>query len=174
MSRIIDFYRGINTDTEGRSLAEILSWTDDELEIVHDYIQWLFPLPEPSQFNPDAPLLTDDDIATFNAEKVLHGNLLQSFERIIRFLGLSMGSNGTIVAGESFSERSQDVWLFPNHNWLRISRILRSLTLLGCDAQARAVYAWLSETYSSRRFPISAETFQYWTDACEDASSKRR
>jgi hypothetical protein len=35
MSQLLAFYRG-----EGRSLKE--------------FIQWLFPLPEPSRFNPDA------------------------------------------------------------------------------------------------------------------------
>ena len=48
MSRLLDFYRGLKADTEGRSLKEILAWDEDDLEAVHDFIQWLFPLPEPS------------------------------------------------------------------------------------------------------------------------------
>jgi hypothetical protein len=58
MSLLVDLYRGRAVDTEGRSLKDVLSWPDDELEVVHDFVQWLFPLPEPSRFNPDAPLLT--------------------------------------------------------------------------------------------------------------------
>jgi hypothetical protein len=56
MSLLLDFYRGLGTDTEGRLLTDILAWPDAEFEEVHDFIQWRFP--EPSQYNPDAPLLT--------------------------------------------------------------------------------------------------------------------
>ncbi len=71
MSRLTDFYAGRGTDTEGRRLADLLAWDDDDLEQVHDFIQWLFPLPEPSRFNADAPLLTPDDIAAFHADAAL-------------------------------------------------------------------------------------------------------
>ena len=64
----LDFYRGNGPDSEGRTLAEILAWSDDELEAVHDYIQWLFPLPEPSMFNADAPVLTPAEIAAARAD----------------------------------------------------------------------------------------------------------
>jgi hypothetical protein len=52
MSRLLDFYRGVGADTEGRRLEDILAWPDDDLEEVHDFIQWLFPLPEPSRASP--------------------------------------------------------------------------------------------------------------------------
>ena len=39
-------------DDEGRSLEDILKFKDNELEYHHDYIQVLFPLPEPSPINP--------------------------------------------------------------------------------------------------------------------------
>src|SRR5260370_19373303 len=67
MSRLVDFYRGEATDREGRFLRDLWAWGDDDLEAVHDFIQWLFPLPEPSRYNPDAPLLTDENIAPFRA-----------------------------------------------------------------------------------------------------------
>jgi hypothetical protein len=65
MSRLLDFYRGQARDEDNRLLADLWAWSDADLEEVHDYIQWMFPLPEPSRFNLDAPLLTDDDIAAF-------------------------------------------------------------------------------------------------------------
>src|SRR4051794_31460988 len=118
MSRLVDFYRGQTTDSEGRSLQEIWSWGDDDLEAVHDFIQWLFPLPEPSQFNPDAPLLAGQDIATFKSEPALQANLMKSFERILGFLGLSLAADGTVSEASNFSARIGDVWATPNHNWL--------------------------------------------------------
>src|ERR1022692_954808 len=102
MSRLEAFYRGEGTGTEGRLLKDILAWPDDDLEAVHDFIQWLFPLPEPSQFNPDAPLLTEADIAAFKSDPVLQANLLKSFERILGFLGFALSANGEVVQSEDF------------------------------------------------------------------------
>jgi hypothetical protein len=165
MSDLLDFYRGQATDSEGRGLHDIWSWDDEELESVHDFIQWLFPLPEPSQFNPDAPLLTPTDVAAFRAEKSLRANLRRSFERILSFLGLAERPDGTIAAGAKFAARAADVWTTPNHNWLRITRILRSLTLLGLEPEAQALYACLSGFYQSRKFPIPDTTFRFWSAA---------
>ena len=164
MSRVVDFYRGIRTDTEGRLLKDILAWPDDDLEEVHDFIQWLFPLPEPSQFHADAPLLTNEDIAAFKSDPILQANLMKAFERILPFLGLSL-TDGNVVEGKNFKSRVADVWAMPNHNWLRITRILRSLMLLGMEAQAQDFYERLDALYRSRKFPIPAETFSYWTEA---------
>jgi hypothetical protein len=165
MSRLVAFYRGDGTDSEGRSLKEIVAWDDDDLEAVHDFIQWLFPLPEPSQFNPDAPLLTEADIAAFKGDPVIQANLRKSFERILGFLGFSWVEGGKVVEGDNFPARIADLWAMPNHNWLRITRILRSLTLLGMQPQAQALYERLSALFTSRRFPIPANTFDYWTEA---------
>lgn len=165
MSRLLDFYRGQGTDSEGRSLEEILAWDDDNLEAVHDFIQWLFPLPEPSQYNPDAPLLSNADIAASRGDPLIRSNLLRSFGRTLSFLGFSLGEDGKLVEAENFPARAREVWAAPNHNWLRITRILRCLTLLGMEAQARALYERLDDFYRSGRYPIAASTFAYWTDA---------
>ena len=42
---LLRFYRLEGTDARGRSLEEIWTWEAGRLEAVHDYIQWLFPLP---------------------------------------------------------------------------------------------------------------------------------
>jgi hypothetical protein len=165
MSQLVDFYRGEATDTEGRLLQDIWGWSDGRLEAVHDFIQWLFPLPEPSRFNPDAPLLGQDDIIAFQKDEHLRGNLRKSFARILTFLGLRQTESGEIVEGENFSIRAVDVWEAPNHNWLRITRILRCLMVLGCERDAQALYGRLEALYRSSRFPISADTFGYWSQA---------
>jgi hypothetical protein len=174
MSQLTDFYRGTAPDTEGRRIQEIWAWSDDDLEVVHDHIQWLFPLPEPSQFNPDAPLLSDQDISTFRADETVQANLRKSFERILAFVGLTRTGSGEVIEGPNFSTRKADVWAAPNHNWLRVTRILRSLTLLGLESEAQALYRWLDATYNSRRFPITAETFQFWTAAVSRPSGGSR
>ena len=54
---IVPFYLGDKPDLEGRRIQQIWTWDFVELECVHDYIQWLFPLSEKSRFNSHAPNL---------------------------------------------------------------------------------------------------------------------
>jgi hypothetical protein len=164
MPDLLDFYRELRPDCEGRMFSEILSWNDDGLEAVHDFIQWLFPLPEASRFNPDAPLLTSDDIAAFHREPRLQANLARSFDRILCFLGLQR-TDDKVAEGPTFEHRRRNVWDCPNHNWLRISRILRSLTLLGRDREALMLFDWVEKEYLRRRFPIPSETYAFWKTA---------
>src|SRR5262245_9871578 len=167
MSRLLDFYRGTATDNLGRKLADIWEWSDDRLEDVHDYIQWLFPLPEPSQFNWKAPLLTNDDIAAFRADDGLRANLQRSFERILAFFGLRLDEESKVMEADNFARRAAEVWEYSNHNWLRVTRILRSLKLLGLEECSAALFDILAEWNASRRFPISATTFDYWRNAAK-------
>jgi hypothetical protein len=167
MSALLSFYRGQACDCEGRWVKDLWTWDDGALESVHDFIQWLFPLPEPSRFNPDAPLLTPEDIAGFRAEPQLRANLQRSLERFLTFLGLARRPDGSLVEGPNFTARAAHVWQSPNHNWLRISRVLRSLTLLGLEDEAGKFYAILCDFYQSRRFPIPDSTLRYWTAAVQ-------
>ena len=56
-SDAIQFYRGFleANNKKGYLISDMLNWYDYDLEIRHDYIQWLFPLREPSNFNPVPP-----------------------------------------------------------------------------------------------------------------------
>ena len=87
MSTLLAFYRGQSPDTQGRYIADIWSWDHRRLEMIHDYIQWLFPLPERSRFNPDAPLLTTADMAAFQDDPDLQARVLKSFDVMLGFFG---------------------------------------------------------------------------------------
>ncbi len=85
-SPIIGFYNGTESDHRGRYPREIQEWPDDQLESVHDYIQWLFPLPEPSGFNVAAPVLTRESIRDFLARPDLQENLRVLFPALDELL----------------------------------------------------------------------------------------
>lgn len=165
---ILDFYHGHGRDDRGRSFQEILTWDDDQLEEVHDYIQWLFPLPERSGANPLAPVLDGGTVMAFRAEPALRDKLHQAFMRMLEFYGLEMSPEGVAMGGH-FSERSGN-WLWPgNHNHLRLTRILRSLTVLGLETDAQSLYACLKLIYKQEaaktRPAILPRTFEFWTTA---------
>lgn len=162
-SSILDFYRG-GRDDAGRSLEEILNWPDGELEAVHDFIQWLFPLPERSGANPYAPVLDPATIEAFRDSEELRQRLRASFLRMLRFYGLEF-RDGAVQAGADFAARSAN-WLSPgNHNHLRLTRILRSLRLLGLAVESTALFAALEEIYANHPGRITQRTYQFWQNA---------
>jgi hypothetical protein len=125
-TNLLNFYQGTGQDHQGRAPATIWHWSDDDLEQVHDYIQWLFPLRERSAFNSNAPLLDDATIQQFRDRPELQANLRRSFLRMLKFYGLELTDTAppTIRPSKSFPSRSAN-WLNPgNHNHLRITRIL--------------------------------------------------
>lgn len=163
MSRLIAFYRGEADDSEGRSLADYWSFSDGQMESRHDFIQWMFPLEEPSQFNPDAPTLTRADREAFQGDPALRDNLTKSFDRFLGFLGLAREGDRVVTAPDFDDKR----WRLnePNHNWLRITRVLASLRLLGLPDQSRSFHRGLEELIAHGKARITADTRAYWKDA---------
>ncbi|MGA9392022.1 MAG: opioid growth factor receptor-related protein, partial [Candidatus Sulfotelmatobacter sp.] len=85
----------------------------------------------------------------------------------LRFYGFEVGYTPDIriARAPNFEERARE-WVSPfNHNYLRITRILKSLSLLGLEEEARAFLGCLSDIYSDRHQLIPPETFQYWKAA---------
>ncbi len=163
MTTLLNFYRGAGTDSAGRTLAELWAYSDREMEAVHDFIQWMFPLREPSQFNPDAPLLTAADIQAFQAEPALQAALGRSLERFLAFVGLRIEGSKVVQADDFAAKRS--VWTSPNHNWLRISRVLTSARLLGHETTAQAFFQFLDQGKTAGLIRADATTFGYWSRA---------
>lgn len=148
-------------DEEGRTasgytLDAILGWPDEDWELQHDFVQWLFATDQESMFNPDAPVLDAATIARFRADPLLRHRLRRSFDRWLSFCGIIH-----IDAGLAFDRPNPDVWGRPNHNWLRITRVLRSLNLLGLNNEARAFFALLTTIRSQ----TDSTTWGYWERA---------
>lgn len=166
-SPLVAFYRGRGRDAAGRTLAEIQSWDEDRLERVHDYIQWLFPLDTPSAFNPLAPVLTPADIAAFLTDPELRDRLRASLRVMLAFYGLSCESAPEIRIERTarFGARAA-TWLTPgNHNHLRLTRILKCLSLLGLEAYARALLRCLEAIAAEHPGVVSAATLGHWRGA---------
>ncbi|MBI3492783.1 MAG: hypothetical protein HY047_13555 [Acidobacteria bacterium] len=166
-SALVRFYSGVGVDHRGRTLDEILAWDDDRLERVHDFVQWLFPLDEPSSVNPLAPIVTVRDREAFASHPLLRGRLIESFTRMLAFYGFRLEEYAALQVVKSAGWHSRSTcWLESgNHNYLRITRILKSLQLLGAAAHSRAFYRALVPVYETHRSLIGSRTFEYWTRA---------
>ena len=169
---VVAFYSG-GLDTEGRTLEHLWSWSDDRLEAVHDYIQWMFPTVQASGVNPFAPLVTRQTIQTFESDARLRDRLRRSLDRMLSFYGLRRvgtvdGDHRIEIDPARFADRAAN-WLQPgNHNHLRLTRIMESLNTLGLRQDARALQRCLLEDVcegpSGGR--VSRSTIEFWKRAC--------
>ncbi|MBE0528227.1 MAG: hypothetical protein IH629_03365, partial [Thermoleophilia bacterium] len=124
-------------------------------------------LPEPSGASAHAPILSPADIGAFAAEPALREELLRSLDTMLAFYGLRRSGAQeavTIARGPGYAERSAD-WLDRPHNFLRISRILRCLALLGCAPEARAFLQCLEAIHRENADAIGSDTLGYWRRA---------
>jgi len=169
MDPILDFYRGAPLPN-GVCLVDVWDWSFDQLEDAHDYIQWVFPLDRPSAVNPGAPLVTEETARAFAWDDVLRDRLQRSLATMLKFYGLERlvlpDDKLVVIRAVTFSER-RGVWIWPNnHNHLRLTRIIRSLRLLGLKKDAVALAHCLDDIARVEgRDIISEDTSEHWRRA---------
>jgi hypothetical protein len=168
---LIEFYAGRAPDSRGRRIEDIWAMSFEELEYTHDYIQWLFPLRERSAYQPEAPILDAEAIAAFDSPD-LQARLVRSARVMADFYGFLMthgDASWRLEPGPRFNER-RVVWLNPgNHNFLRLTRIMRSLATLGLATLSQAWLDALTEVYAEHSATIGANTMEYWRSAASAA-----
>ena len=147
---LVAFYAGTGTDNKGRTLGQFLAWDNLKWERTHDHIQWLFPLPEPSKHNAQAPLLDAETVEVFKKDKRIRENMTAALQRATEFL---------------FRGDPPPWFTSTNHNLLRITRILRCLTLCGFYEEARDLYSNLVGLVTSYPEVISQGTLDFWAEA---------
>lgn len=142
---LIQFLQGAGSDSQGRLHADILNFSDEELEEVHDYIQWLFPLREKSIAVPGSPVLESEEmVELLRSDTEVRGHMMQALERMKRFYG------------------DNEHWLEQgDHNHLRITRILKSACLLGLRKEALDFYNFILQRVESVQ-PVTQESLDYW------------
>lgn len=158
---VVAFYDGTGTDHAGRRIETIWAFDDRQLEAVHDYVQWLFPLPEASRFNPFAPVLTPETAAAFRTRPDFRGRVLRSLDRMLSFYGFVR--DGSVIHGGPMPGDPSPHWLSAgNHNHLRLSRIVRFLHHAGLSPEARSLRDRLVALAAERPGRVTADTRRHW------------
>jgi hypothetical protein len=168
---IVRFYRGGGRDGAGRTIDQVWAFPTEDLEAIHDFIQWLFPLRERSAFVPGAPTLTDATVDAFRGSDELRARLRRSLDVMLAFYGLGRvgrpGGPVSIEPGPALATRGPRWWGAENHNHRRLTRIIASLAILGLGAESRALERCLERVRAEHPTGISPETVRYWAAATE-------
>lgn len=147
-SNITEFLNGTGTDHQGRFITDIWRFDDREIEHNHDFIQWLFPLTEPSMSVFGAPVLDKEDIDTILSNEVARTNFIKSADWYLGFL------------------RRNKHWITSyDHNHLRITRSIKSLRLLVGDAEANKFRKDLFFTLGDKVNIIKPSAIEFWNNA---------
>lgn len=127
------------------TIEDVLKFDDAQMESCHDWVQWLFPIPEPSKFNPRAPLLSSAMAKRIGEE--YKGEVERGYSR-------GMDS----LEGNHRWVRTSD------HNHLRISRALRFYTLTGFSEEALDLFH-TARGLMVKRGCLTGETLRFWENA---------
>ncbi len=171
---ILDFFRNFGRDSGGRTFDAGLALDDDALERTHDYIQWWFPLREPSLAVPGAPVLTAVELEALRTDATLRARGRAAWVRMLAFYGLvveGVGDSCAVRRSERYAQRSAD-WLSRPHNFMRLTRIFKSLMLRDFEPEARMLFAALAEIYAENTPRIGRATFDFWREAVESSDPK--
>ncbi len=145
-----NFLTNIEPDYKNRFLNDIWNFTDEDIEHTHDFIQLLFPLNEQS-------------------ESVFHGYYLNTKSSIINIKSNDLAKSNIVISSKwflSFLERNTHWRRRHDHNYLRITRIIKSLRLLVSDEEANKFYESFIELIDeSLRSKINLTTLSYWENA---------
>jgi hypothetical protein len=166
-TELYNFYCHKGTDAAGRTFDDIMAFNDEQLEKVHDYIQWIFPSLTPSGSQPQSPILDEETISVFKQSYIFSKRFHDALIKIFHFWNIP------VIKGESISTDDMNTegfeWLLRgNHNQLRISRVLESTRLLGYKDVTRDLFNKLVKFVGNTQpyqHQLTAKNIAYWYQA---------
>ncbi|KAI1381196.1 opioid growth factor receptor conserved region-domain-containing protein [Hypoxylon crocopeplum] len=174
IDQLLNFYDPFigGTDHQGRRFDDIISWPADRLESTHDFIQLLFPLPEPSQSAPTSPVLTVEATRYFRGHLGLKDNMKLALVCMMSFYGFQVDWSpcGTVVTIVPKNVQNPYVrwYVDSSHHHRRITRIIRSLRVLGLLNESTTVWTAFRDAIEERGGDLDNSTVKIWKRAYTD------
>ncbi|XP_053567962.1 opioid growth factor receptor-like protein 1 [Bombina bombina] len=163
---------------DGVSIEDILNkWKGDydKLEHNHTYIQWLFPLREQG-LNFYAKELTSSEIEEFKKTKEAVKRFVSAYKMMLDFFGIKLiDKSGNVSRAANWEERFQHL-NESQHNYLRITRILKSLGELGYENfKFPLVKILLEESVVKNTIPnMKQSALEYFVYTIRDRRTRRK
>ena len=138
-------------------------------------IQWLFPTQEMGM-NEKAQVLQSDEIEQMKTDDAVKTRLQSSYAMMLDFYGMQVkdAETGEIERGNDWRDRFMALNRSPN-NYLRITRIVKSLGLLGFEHyQFPFVKFCLQEVFIDKTLRNAAEgCLELWINAVKDDEKRK-
>ena len=145
-----NFLINAEPDFKNRFLNDIWNFSDEDIEHTHDFIQILFPLNEQS-------------------ESIFHGYYLNTETSINNIKSNHLSKTNIVKSSKwflSFLKRNSHWRRKHDHNYLRVTRVIKSLRLLVSDEEADIFYKLFMELLDDRhKEKINSLTLSYWKNA---------
>jgi len=152
---IVLFLRGLAPHPTGYIFDEIVNFEWGEFERRHNMIQWLFPTMHASTCQTNTPVMSWSTVAAIRADLTAQENIKRATTYMSRFYFLH-----------------QDLWLCENdHNHLRITRIIESLSLLRIPSDAAKFYRSRCLMNLNAGNPVNEISQNYWSEALQYSNS---
>lgn len=147
---ILGFLEHRGLDYQHRSLHDVWAFNDTQIEYTHDFIQWIFPLTEPSQNILSSPVLCSNELALVVRSLEANKNILLSANWFLCFL-----------------ERNENWRTRYDHNHLRVSRLLKSLMLINKYEDARLALNRIMKILGPQKHLIDSKAQIIWKKTVE-------
>ena len=145
----LNFLSKEGKDFKGRTLESIWSFSDEDIERTHDFIQILFPLNKPSESAFHGYYLDSEDlIEQIRSNTIARENILKSSNWYLSFL-------------------TRNVWLWNrnyDHNQLRITRVIECLRLLISEDEADKFYDDVLKIIKDNN-KVNQTSLNFWKNA---------
>lgn len=170
----VAFYQNKYSPPGADYIENVFRWNHHKLEDCHCYIQWLFPMhDETSKFNRHAVSITSEESTKIRENALLSLRALCSFEFMLDFMGFYLHKGDW-----SIHMRNINRIHFINqsgHNFLRITRILKSMPYLGLECLRQKFLNALREQILNNNLSNAREAlFWYWDPICSNSSHEEQ
>jgi hypothetical protein len=176
----LKFYKGlIRSKPDGVYIDQYhKTWAQDmdRLEAGHDYIQWLFPVREPGM-NQDAQELQLHEAEGIQKDNQAIQRFVRSYEMMLHFYGMKLVSyeTGGVTRANNWREQFANL-NHSEHNFLRITRILKSLGEMGLERYKMPLIQFLlTEAIATRELWNTLDScHNYWIPTLRDPQQRER
>lgn len=155
---IYKFLKSEEPDKYGRMIEDIWNFSKYKLEYTHNYIQRLFPTEQKSCYE-NAQIINSEDIEIL--DKKIQNNMKKSFNVMLNFYDFEYKDNVIVPKNDAKFH-----WVSnKNHNYLRITRILKSLKIFGLEKEANDFYFALIKLSKIKK--IDEISIKYWKNVID-------
>ena len=145
--------------------TDILNWKSTDVpskgELVHKFIQWMFPNIDPSDVAPEIDPITKNEAKAIREDTLIIDNFIRGYEWFLNFLGIGLNKEtGILHTNDDWPQRKAELDVRNNHNFRRITRVLYALRELGLCKYMGHLYAFLVIQYEN----FGRECNDYWRE----------